>query len=83
MPMTPRQILWQLIFITMAVFSGCALLQPDCAQDWYDTGQREGSFGAQLRDVQYGESCGRRFDRSRYVSGWQAGVSARPSLGGQ
>src|SRR5260221_13764000 len=66
-----------------AVNSGCAFLQRDCAQDGYEAGQRDGRFGAQAWDVQYADRCGGRFDRSRYVSGWQAGVSARPSLGGQ
>jgi len=85
--MRPQRILFHFLLLGAAVYtavnSGCALLQPDCAQDWYEAGQRDGRFGAQAWDVQYADRCGGRFDRSRYVSGWQAGVSARPSLGGQ
>lgn len=84
--MTPRRVLLRLGFITAAVISavnsGCAAIAPDCTQDWYDAGQRDGRYIAQARDVQYAAACGDRFDRSRYVDGWQAGNSARPSIGG-
>lgn len=73
--MTPRQALLLLSFLT----SGCTTLTPDCGQDWYDAGLREGRYGPQAWDVQYAAACGARFDRARYVSGWQAGFSARPS----
>ncbi len=76
--MTPRQWLLPLALLV----SGCTTLTPDCTQDWYGAGQREGRYGAQAWDVQYAAACGSRFDRSRYMSGWQAGFSARPSLGG-
>jgi hypothetical protein len=84
--MTPRQILLYFGFTTAAAFSavgsGCTTLAPDCAQNWYDAGQRDGRYGAQARDVQYAASCGTRFDTGRYVAGWQAGYSARPPAGG-
>ncbi len=76
--MTPRQWLLPLALLV----PGCTTLTPDCTQDWYDAGQREGRYGPQAWDVQYAAACGSRFDRSRYMSGWQAGFSARPSLGG-
>jgi hypothetical protein len=41
-----------------------------------------GRLGMQPWDVQYAAACGNRFDQARYVSGWQAGASARPALGG-
>jgi len=84
--MTPGQILLHLGFITAAacsaVNSGCAALSTDCAQNWYEAGQRDGLYGASAWDVQYAASCGTGFDRGRYVAGWQAGYSARPIVGG-
>lgn len=52
---------------------------------WYDTPcglALDGRFGGSPWDIQYAASCGERFDQSRYASGWQAGMSARPALGG-
>jgi hypothetical protein len=80
--MTPRQLGFIIAAACSAVSSGCTTLAPDCAQDWYDAGQRDGRYVAQAWDVQYAAACGNRFDRSRYVSGWQVGFNARPSLGG-
>jgi hypothetical protein len=61
--------------------SACTAV-PNCSQDWYDTAWRDGRFGGQPWDMQYAESCGERFDQSRYASGWQAGRSARPAQPG-
>jgi len=61
---------------------GCAALSPDCAQNWYESGQRHGRLGIQPWDVQYAAACGSRFDQARYVSGWQAGASERPAQPG-
>jgi hypothetical protein len=61
--------------------SACTAV-PDCSRDWYETGWRDGRFGGSPWDIQYAASCGERFDQSRYASGWQAGTSARPALGG-
>jgi len=61
---------------------GCADLSPDCAQNWYESGQRHGRLGIQPWDVQYAAACGSRFDQARYVSGWQAGASERPAQPG-
>jgi len=61
---------------------GCAALSPDCAQNWYESGQRHGRLGIQPWDVQYAAACGGRFDQASYVSGWQAGASERPAQPG-
>jgi len=61
---------------------GCAALSTDCAQDWYSSGERHGRLGIQPWDVQYAAACGSGFDQARYVSGWQAGASARPAQPG-
>ena len=66
----------------VAMNCSCAAFSPDCAQNWYESGERHGRLGIQPWDVQYAAACGERFDRLRYASGWQAGSSARPSLGG-
>ena len=64
------------------VNSGFAALAPNCSQDWYQAGKRDGRLGLQPWDVQYDASCGGRFDRPRYVTGWQAGASDRPAQPG-
>jgi hypothetical protein len=80
--MTSRQTLLHITLIGVAAVTalnyGCAALSPDCAQDWYDAGLRDGRYGTQSWDMQHSAACGARFDRARYVMGWQAGASARP-----
>lgn len=73
----------QLLAVAVAVMNcGCAAVSTDCAQDWYGAGERHGRLGMQPWDVQYAAACGKGFDQARYASGWQAGASARPALGG-
>ncbi|HYL24820.1 MAG TPA: hypothetical protein VEV21_10535 [Burkholderiales bacterium] len=66
----------------VAMNCGCAALSTDCAQNWYESGERHGRLGIQAWDVQYAAACGSRFDQTRYVAGWQAGASARPAQPG-
>ena len=82
--MRPERLFLHCLLLGGALSSGCAaLMSPDCGQDWYDTGLRDGRMAAQPWDIQYAASCGARFDGARYVSGWQAGFSARPIPQGQ
>jgi hypothetical protein len=84
--MTLTRLLGRLGFVAAAgcaaLGSGCTALSTDCAQDWYQSGERHGRLGIQPWDVQYAGACGERFDQARYASGWQTGASARPALGG-
>jgi hypothetical protein len=75
-------VLRKLLLPALVLGASACTAVPNCAEDWYDTGWREGRFGGQPWDVQYAASCGERFDQSRYASGWQAGLGARPALGG-
>lgn len=69
----------QVLAAAIAVMNcGCAALTTDCTQDWYESGHRHGRFASQPWDVQYAAACGNRFDRARYLSGWEAGASERP-----
>ena len=66
----------------VAMNCGCAAFSPDCAQNWYESGQRHGRLGIQPWDVQYAAACGSRFNPARYVAGFQAGASERPAQPG-
>ena len=80
--MTPERLLVQLSLVTAAACgaatSGCSVLPTSCAQDWYDSGLREGRMGGQPWDIQYAAACGNRFDQARYIDGWRIGFNARP-----
>ena len=80
--MTSKQLVSRLTFVaTLAVSAagaGCASITPDCAQNWHEAGSREGRVGMPSWDLQYQRSCGARFDRSQYLSGWREGFVNRP-----
>ena len=80
--MTSRQLASRmLLVVALGLSSGCALMTPDCTQNWHDAGFVDGRTGLPARDVQDQYSCGARFDSGQYVDGWHEGYDSRPGIG--